>query len=295
VTDEPLLVEDVTPPAPGAFRAGQQVTFTVTLSEAVIVGGTPQIGLTALTAARQATYVSGSGTESLTFRYVVQAGDTLGRKKTLGLAKSIALPSGASISDEAGNRAVLTISAPSLKGIRIDTATVAAATLSAGGDVTSGEVLVRGLSMPHSPRLSRGVPWLLNSGHGRLERYDSSTRTSVPVATLPGYTRGLDLCGGLAFVGLSRVRETAVFGGLPLDDRRDELRCGVAAVDCQSGQVVATLFFTSGVEEIFDVRVVPGYRNPVVSGPYPDVDETETIWLVPAPRPNAGRVGQPGP
>jgi hypothetical protein len=37
------------------------------------------------------------------------------------------------------------------------------------------------------------------------------------------------------------------------------------------------------VEEIFDVRVLPGYRNPVISGPYPDVDETETIWLVPRP------------
>ncbi len=151
-------------------------------------------------------------------------------------------------------------------------------------DVASGTVLVRGLSMPHSPRLSRGTLWLLNSGHGRLERYDPATRTTVPVASLPGYTRGLDLFGGLAFVGLSRIRETAVFGGLPLDDRRDQLRCGVAAVDCQSGQIVATLFFKSGVEEIFDVRVVPGYRNPVLSGPYPDVDETETIWLVPAPR-----------
>lgn len=150
-------------------------------------------------------------------------------------------------------------------------------------DVTSGEVLVRGLSMPHSPRLARGELWLLNSGHGRLERYDPASRTTVPVATLPGYTRGLDLFGGLAFVGLSRVRETAVFGGLPLDDRRDQLRCGVAVVECQSGQVVATLFFKSGVEEIFDVRVLPGYRNPVLSGPYPDVDQTETIWLVPAP------------
>jgi len=152
-------------------------------------------------------------------------------------------------------------------------------------DVTSGRILVRGLSMPHSPRLSRGELWLLNSGHGRLERYDPTTQALVPVATLPGYTRGLDLFGGLAFVGLSRIRETAVFGGLPLDDRRDELRCGVAVVECQTGRILATLFFKSGVEEIFDVRVVPGYRNPVLSGPYPDIDETETIWLVPAPGP----------
>jgi uncharacterized protein (TIGR03032 family) len=150
-------------------------------------------------------------------------------------------------------------------------------------DVATGDVLVRGLSMPHSPRLAGGHLWFLNSGHGRLERYDAATRSAVPVAALPGYTRGLDLCGGLAFVGLSRIRETAVFGDLPLDDRRDSLKCGVAVVDCGSGSILATLFFKSGVEEIFDVRVLPGYRNPVISGPYPDVDETETIWLVPRP------------
>lgn len=150
-------------------------------------------------------------------------------------------------------------------------------------DVATGHVLLRGLSMPHSPRLAGGHLWFLNSGHGRLDRYDPVARAAMPVVTLPGYTRGLDLFGGLAFVGLSRVRQTAVFGDLPLDDRRDTLRCGVAVVDCGSGTVLATLFFKSGVEEIFDVRVLPGYRNPVISGPYPDVDETETIWLVPHP------------
>jgi uncharacterized protein (TIGR03032 family) len=152
-------------------------------------------------------------------------------------------------------------------------------------DVGSGEVLVRGLSMPHSPRLHAGTLWLLNSGHGRLERYDPAGRRTMPVAELPGYTRGLDLHGDLAFVGLSRIRETAVFGGLPLDERRDSLRCGVAVVNRHTGEIVATLFFTNGVEEIFDVRVLPGYRHPVLSGPYPDIDETETIWLVPGSPP----------
>lgn len=67
------------------------------------------------------------------------------------------------------------------------------------------------------------------------------------------------------------------------------MRCGVLE------QVVATPSFKSGAPEIFDVRVVPGYRYPVVSRPYADVDETETIWLAPAPRPTADVAGQPGP
>lgn len=148
-------------------------------------------------------------------------------------------------------------------------------------DVATGDVLVRGLSMPHSPRLHAGDLWLLNSGHGRLDRYDAATRAIRPVADLPGYTRGLDFHGGLAFVGLSRIRETAVFGGLPIDARRESLRCGVAVVEIASGRIAAWLFFTTGVEEVFEVRTLPGYLNPVVSGPYPDIDETETIWFVP--------------
>jgi len=132
----PNLVGRVGVPGSGTYRIGQSLDFVVRFSEAVIVNGTPQIGLTGLTAARQATYLSGSGTQSLTFRYVVQAGDALGRNKSLGLAKSISLPAGASIADEAGNRAAVRISAPSLRGIRIDTATATA--LSAGGDVAFG-------------------------------------------------------------------------------------------------------------------------------------------------------------
>jgi len=36
------------------------------------------------------------------------------------------------------------------------------------------------------------------------------------VATLPGYTRGMAIIGSLAFVGLSKIRESAVFGGVPV-------------------------------------------------------------------------------
>ncbi len=149
-------------------------------------------------------------------------------------------------------------------------------------DVVSNEVLLRGLSMPHSPRLHGGELWLLDSGHGRLNRFDPHGRRLDTVAELPGYTRGLDLFGRYAFVGLSRIRETNVFGGLPIAQRRADLRCGVAVVELSSGALVATLLFRTGVEEIFDVKVLPGYHNPVLSGPFPDVDQTETLWLAPS-------------
>jgi len=107
-------------PGGGTYRIGDSLDFIVRFSEAVIVSGVPQIGLTGLTGPRQATYVSGTGSTELTFRYVVRSGDAIRGKKGLGLAKAISLPGGASIGDEAGNRAVLKVSTPSLKAIRFD-------------------------------------------------------------------------------------------------------------------------------------------------------------------------------
>ncbi|MEB3319732.1 MAG: TIGR03032 family protein [Cyanobium sp.] len=147
--------------------------------------------------------------------------------------------------------------------------------------VPSGEVVLRGLAMPHSPRLYNGQLYLLDSGQGALERFDPLTGTRSTVARLPGFTRGLDCFAGHAFVGLSQIRETAVFGGLPLQEAGQQLRCGLAVVDLSSGELAGLFWFHSGVEEVFAVAVLPGYRNPVVIGPDTSTDDSQTIWMVP--------------
>ena len=149
-------------------------------------------------------------------------------------------------------------------------------------EVASGEVVLRGLSMPHSPRLHRGSLYLLDSGHGRVLRWDPGSAEPQVICELPGFTRGLDCFGDVAVVGLSRIRETAVFGGLPLQERGEELRCGVALVDLTSGDLLASLWFESGVEEVFAVCLLPGYRNPALLGPDTDIDASQTVWMVPA-------------
>jgi hypothetical protein len=45
---------------------------------------------------------------------------------------------------------------------------------------------------------------------------------------------------------------------MPIAERRPELKCGVGLVDLGTGRLVAHLEFVTGVEEIFDVQVVPG-------------------------------------
>jgi uncharacterized protein (TIGR03032 family) len=91
----------------------------------------------------------------------------------------------------------------------------------------------------------------------------------------------LAFAGQFAFVGLSRIRETNVFGGLPIGKHRDELCCGIAVIDMNSGRTVATFRFLSGVEEIFAVDVIPGIANPAIGGSHHSEDPIE-VWVVPA-------------
>ncbi len=130
-------------------------------------------------------------------------------------------------------------------------------------DVPEGNILVRGLSMPHSPRWVAGRLWLLESGTGGFGYVDLSAGRYHNIAQLPGFTRGLDIFGGLAFIGLSQVRESAVFSGIPIAEKAlEERNCGVWVVDLRTGGIVAFLRFEDAVQEVFAVQVLPGLRYP---------------------------------
>jgi hypothetical protein len=80
---------------------------------------------------------------------------------------------------------------------------------------------------------------------------------------------------------MSRARETSVFGGVPICEDPASMRCGVVVVDLVTGNCVAFLEFESGVEELFDVQVVPHSRRTVLCGPYPREDQQTPVWVVP--------------
>jgi uncharacterized protein (TIGR03032 family) len=124
-------------------------------------------------------------------------------------------------------------------------------------DVETNKVLLRGLSMPHSPRWYADRLWLLESGEGSLGWVDGQTWEWHTVCRLPGFTRGISFLGPLAFVGLSQVRESAVFSGIPLVEWLEERICGVWVVNVQTGQTAAFLRFEEGVQEIFAVQILP--------------------------------------
>ena len=79
---------------------------------------------------------------------------------------------------------------------------------------------------------------------------------------MPGFTRGISFYGPLAFVGLSQVRESAVFSGIPLVERLEERTCGVWVINIETGQTIGFCRFEDAVQEIFAVEVLVGSRFP---------------------------------
>ncbi|MFH0781413.1 MAG: TIGR03032 family protein [Pseudomonadota bacterium] len=148
-----------------------------------------------------------------------------------------------------------------------DTPTGWRANKSAGGllmDISNNKILLSGLSMPHSPRWYKDQLWYLESGHGALCRLDPATGKPVTLCRLPGFTRGLDFVGNYAFIGLSKVRETATFSDIPLTRTVAERVCGIWVVDITNGRTVAFLRFDSAVQEIFAVTILPGMSFPEI-------------------------------
>ncbi len=133
--------------------------------------------------------------------------------------------------------------------------------------IPSNEIIVRGLSMPHSPRWYQGKLWLLNSGTGEFGFVDGNR--FVPVTFCPGFVRGLAFWKNYALVGLSQLRSKA-FTGLSLENRlaaeNITAQCGLVVVDLETGKLLHALHIGGVVEELFDVVVLPDVRQPRALG-----------------------------
>ncbi len=145
------LVVDTTAPtitslnsstANGSYKAGDAISIQVNFSENVTVTGTPQLTLETGATDAVVNYVSGSGTNSLTFTYTVASPHTSSDLD----ANSLAL-SGGTINDAAGNAAALALAGTSLatnKNLVVDTTlpTITSVNSStANGSYKAGDVI----------------------------------------------------------------------------------------------------------------------------------------------------------
>src|SRR5262249_38998228 len=111
--------------------------------------------------------------------------------------------------------------------------------------------------------------------------------------------RGLDFLSGYAFVGLSEVRESAVFSGIAIAERPVEERwCGVAVGEVGSGTAVGVVRFQGGGQGVFAVQALVGGRLPAVIKDHPSLSADsfvlpdEALARVPADLRREARPGE---
>lgn len=131
-------ITSVTPPANGNYSASQNLNFTVNWSENVSVTGTPRLALVIGSTTRYATYISGSGSSALLFRYTTVSGDNDADGITLNSPAEL---NGGTIRDAATNNGTLTFTSPNTSGVIVASSapTISSITLPSNGTYTTGQ------------------------------------------------------------------------------------------------------------------------------------------------------------
>ncbi|MGI9447611.1 MAG: beta strand repeat-containing protein, partial [Pirellulales bacterium] len=125
----------VTPPPAGAYVTGQTLSFDVVFDGNVDVIGTPSLELNIGGTTRAAAYVSGTGTDTLTFEYTILSTDQDGDGITVDPSSITA-----GVFDAAGNAATYAaVPVPSTAGVFVNAAVINSVTASANGDYRLGD------------------------------------------------------------------------------------------------------------------------------------------------------------
>lgn len=141
-------VSTVSSPNPATtYGAGSDIYIWVQFTEPVLVLGRPTVTLET----GEATYLAGTGTSQLTFKYTVKTGD----ESTGDLDYTDIQLNGGAIKDFAGNAATLTLTPGTLAGIVIDATAKKSSGNNSGNDGNSN--VSRGFEFTLYPNPSNGI------------------------------------------------------------------------------------------------------------------------------------------
>lgn len=128
-------------------------------------------------------------------------------------------------------------------------------------DVTTNEVLLDGLAMPHSPLKVGGKIYMLLSATGQLVEVDVEHRSYEVVKALDGFCRGLDIIGDYAFVGMSKLRKnSSTFAKLPFAEKATT--AGIKVIHLPTRAFIGELNFVTSVDEIYEVKILQNTIKP---------------------------------
>ena len=128
-------------------------------------------------------------------------------------------------------------------------------------DVTTNEIVVDGLAMPHSPRIYNGELYCLLSATGELIKVDTEKGSYETVLKVRGFVRGMDLYKDYLFIGLSKLRKnSSTFAKLDFADAANE--AGIVIVHLPTASIAGKITYQTSLDEIYDVHVLADKLRP---------------------------------
>jgi hypothetical protein len=235
-------VGSVSVPANGTYVAGQNLDFTVNYSETMLVdtgSGTPRLAITLDTGGTvYASYLSGSGSSALVFRYTVQSGQLDGNGISVGGALEL---NGGTLRDAVGNDASTTLNSVGATGaVLVDAVapTVASVAVPGSGSYNAGDMLSFTVNTSEAVVVNTGggTPRLAVDigGVTRYATYVSGTGTTALVFQYSVQAGDTD-ADGIAVGGTLDLN-----GGTTRDAAGNNLNLSLNSVGSTSGVLVDT-------------------------------------------------------
>ena len=130
-------------------------------------------------------------------------------------------------------------------------------------EVPSGELILEGLSMPHSPIIYQDELFVLESGNGNLLKVLPNEKKTELIYNFNCFVRGLSFYKNFALIGKSKIRETSKdFDDLNV--KQNSNYAGILLFDMKTKKIIGEINYETDVEEIFDVQILENTQNPVV-------------------------------
>jgi len=137
-------------------------------------------------------------------------------------------------------------------------------------DVEKNEIILNGLSMPHSPKIYNNELYLLMSASGEFIKVNLETKSYQTLKKFEGFCRGLSFYKDFAFIGFSKLRKnSSTFAKLSFSDKANF--SGIKIIHMPTNAEVGEIIYETSVDEIYEVIVLENMIRPNILNTIDDV------------------------
>ncbi|MBN8697828.1 MAG: TIGR03032 family protein [Bacteroidetes bacterium] len=128
-------------------------------------------------------------------------------------------------------------------------------------DIERNEIILDGLSMPHSPKVYNNELYLLMSASGEFIKVNTETRAYDTIKKFDGFCRGLAFYQDFAFIGFSKLRKnSSTFAKLSFSDKANF--AGIKIIHMPTNAQVGEIIYETSVDEIYEVTILEDSIRP---------------------------------